>query len=311
MPENNGFTIARKEPGYRPVAERLKDYEEVEQLLTENEAVEQAARCMDCGTPFCHGYACPLGNIIPETNELVRSNRWKDALHLLLSSHPFPEFTARICPALCEGSCVLGINEEAVSIRQIEKMIVEKGFKEGWIKPHAPLKRRSEKVAVIGSGPAGLAAADRLNRLGFRVTIYEKELNPGGLLTYGIPNFKLDKRIVKRRIDLMKQEGIVFECGVKIGDDISYNYMKRSYTALLLAGGVNKPNDLEVPGRLLKGIHFAMDYLSAQNKRILNEPVGAGMDLSAAGKNLVIIGGGDTGSNCLGTALRQKARQVH
>lgn len=300
----------RKEPGYRDINERLGDYREVERILQPAEVIEQAERCMSCGTPFCHGYACPLANIIPETNELIMEDRWEEALELLLSTHPFPEFTARICPALCEGSCVKGINEQPVTIRQIEKMIVEKGFSEGWIKPRPPEKRRPESVAVIGSGPAGLSAADRLNKLGFKVTVYEKDLHPGGLLLYGIPNFKLEKDIVKRRLDLMSAEGIVFECGVNVGSDISYNYLKRRFSAVLLTGGTQQPRDLELPGRDLDGIIYAMQFLKAQNKRILGEPLAPEEDVTAAGKKVVIIGGGDTGSDCLGTALRQGAEEV-
>ncbi len=301
----------RKEPGYRDINERLGDYDEVERVLDPAEVTDQAGRCMSCGTPFCHGYACPLANIIPETNELIMEDRWEEALELLLSTHPFPEFTARICPALCEGSCVMGINEQPVAIRQIEKMIVEKGFSEGWIKPRQPGIRRPESVAVIGSGPAGLAAADSLNKLGFNVTVYEKDLNPGGLLLYGIPNFKLDKKIVKRRLDLMSAEGVVFECGVNVGSDISYNYLKRRFSAILLTGGTQLPRDLDIPGRDLDGVIFAMQFLKAQNKRILGEPLTAEEDITASGKKVVIIGGGDTGSDCLGTALRQGAVEVH
>ena len=303
--------VRRREPGYRSVAERLKDFDEVERCLAGDELVLQASRCMSCGTPFCHGYACPLANVIPETNELVANGLWKEALRLLLSTHPFPEFTARICPALCEGSCVLGINEEAVSIRQIEKAIIEKGFEKGWIKPRPPAKRHREKVAVIGSGPSGLAAAEILNQKGYAVTVYDKELSPGGLLMYGIPNFKLQKQIIWRRINLMKDEGVMFEGGIAVGSDISFNYLKRHFAAVLLAGGAEKPRDLEIPGRDLKGIHFALDLLKAQNKRILGEPLAEEEDISAEGKNVVVIGGGDTGSDCIGTAIRQGAKAVY
>lgn len=302
---------SRIEPGYRDVKERLGDYLEVEKLLTEDEIRIQATRCLTCGTPFCHGYACPLANVIPETNELILEGRWEDALEILLSTHPFPEFTARICPALCEGSCVLAINEEAVSIRQIEKMIIEKGFEKGWVKPRLPYRRLVENIAVIGSGPSGLAVADRLNQIGYPVTVFEKEPNPGGLLLYGIPNFKLGKNIVERRINLMKDEGIVFECGVTVGSDISFNYLKKRFSALIVAGGTQQPRDLNIPGRDLKGICHAVEYLSAQNRRIIGETLPATKDeLMAKNKNVVIIGGGDTGSDCIGTALRQGARQV-
>lgn len=310
MAANINQNLLRKEPGYRDVKERLGDYLEVERLLTEDEIKLQAERCLSCGTPFCHGYACPLANVIPETNELIREGRWKEALEILLSTHPFPEFTARICPSLCEGSCVLAINEEAVTIRQIEKMIIEKGFEEGWVKPRLPQKRCTENIAVIGSGPSGLAAADRLNQKGYHVTVFEKDMNPGGLLLYGIPNFKLDKSVVARRINLMKEEGIIFECGVTVGRDISFNYLKKRFSALLIAGGTQQPRDLNIPGRDLKGIYYAMEFLSAQNRRIIGEPLTGKDDIAATDRNVVVIGGGDTGSDCIGTALRQKARRV-
>ncbi|NCD32176.1 MAG: glutamate synthase subunit beta [Spartobacteria bacterium] len=311
MASKNDKNIERRDPGYRRKSERLEDYREVEQMLSEGEVVIQASRCMSCGTPFCHGYACPLTNIVPETNELVMDGRWEDALKLLLSTHPFPEFTARICPALCEGSCVKGINDQPVTIRQIEKMIIEKGFENGWVKPQPPKHRRSEHIAVIGSGPAGLAAAERLNKKGFMVTVFEKDLSAGGLMRYGIPNFKLDKTIVDRRINLMKQEGIRFECGVNVGKDISFNYLKTRFAAIVMTGGTQLPRDLKVPGRELKGVYYAMHFLSAQNKRLMDEPLTPEQDVSATGKNVVIIGGGDTGSDCLGTSLRQGAKQVY
>ncbi len=311
MADETKLKIERAEPGYRDIKERLRDFDEVERSLSDEEVLLQASRCMTCGTPFCHGYACPLGNVIPETNELVANGLWKEALKLLLSSHPFPEFTARICPALCEGSCVLGINEEAVTIRQIEKAIIERGFAKGWIKPRPPLKRRPEKVAIIGSGPSGLAAAEILNRKGYEVTVYDKALNPGGLLMYGIPNFKLNKQIIWRRINLMKEEGVIFEGGIAVGSDISFNYLKRHYSAVLLAGGAEDPRDLSVPGRDLKGINFALDLLKVQNKRILGEPLTEEEDITAKGKNVVVIGGGDTGSDCIGTVIRQGAKSVY
>jgi len=310
MVANNRQYFSRKDPGYRDVKERLGDYREVERLLTEDEVKLQASRCLSCGTPFCHGYACPLANVIPESNELISGGCWEDALELLLSTHPFPEFTARICPALCEGSCVLGINEEAVTIRQIEKMIIEKGFEKGWVKPRPPRRRRTECIAIVGSGPAGLAAADRLNKLGYHVTVFEKGMNPGGLLLYGIPNFKLDKSLVNRRIKLMKDEGIHFECGVTVGRDISFNYLNKRFSTLLITGGTQQPRDLNIPGRDLQGIYFAMDLLSAQNKRIIGEPLTEKDDITAKDKKVVVIGGGDTGSDCIGTALRQGAKQV-
>lgn len=310
MRNNDNQPAHRKDPGYRNADERLGDYHEVERLLTVSEVRDQAGRCMSCGTPFCHGYACPLANVIPEINELIIENRFEEALEMLLSTHPFPEFTARVCPALCEGSCVRGISDQPVTIRQVEKMIIEKGFEERWVRPRPPQRRRGESVAVIGSGPAGLSAADRLNKLGFNVTVYEKELSPGGLLFYGIPNFKLDKDIVKRRIELMREEGVIFECGVNVGSDISFHYLKRRFSAVLLTGGSRQPCDLNIPGRDLGGIIFAMPFLCAQNKRIAGEPLKPEEDIIAKDKNVVIIGGGDTGSDCLGTALRQGAEKV-
>lgn len=310
MADKTQGKIARSEPGYRDSIERLSDFDEVELTFTEEEVLKQSSRCLTCGTPFCHGYACPLGNVIPETNELVAQGHWQEALTLLLSTHPFPEFTARICPALCEGSCVLGINDDAVTIRQIEKMIIEKGFNEGWIKARLPRKRSVKKVAVIGSGPAGLAAAELLNQKGFAVTVFDRELNPGGLLLYGIPNFKLDKKIVKRRTTLMQDEGVIFESGITVGSDLSYHYLKRHFAAILLTGGSEEPRDLNVPGREFKGIHFALELLKAQNKRILGEPLTEEEDISGRGKNVVVIGGGDTGSDCIGTVLRQGAKSV-
>jgi glutamate synthase (NADPH) small chain len=303
--------LKRHDPGYRDLAERIQDYLEVERSLSEDDTKKEASRCLNCGTPFCHGYACPLSNLVPETNQLVKEGRMAEALELLLSTHQFPEFTARICPALCEGSCVIGINEEAVSIRQIEKMIIDNGFEKGWVKPKLPRRRREESVAVIGSGPAGLAAADRLNNLGYKVTVFEKSLNPGGLLLYGIPNFKLEKSVVKRRIGLMKEAGISFECGVVAGTDISYKYLQQRYSAVLLTGGTQLPRNLEIPGRDLKGIYFATDYLAEQNKVVIGEKSNLNLSLNAHGKKVVVVGGGDTGSDCIGTAIRQGAAQVY
>lgn len=301
---------ARREPGYRPVAERLGDFKAVEVRASEEEIVAQAARCMDCGTPFCHGCGCPLNNLIPEFNEQVYRRHWREALELLLTVNPFPEFTARVCPALCEGSCVLGIHDEPVTIRQIEMAIIEKGFAEGWIQPGLAAERRAGRVAVIGSGPAGLAVADAVSRAGYGVVVYESAARPGGILRYGIPEFKLEKWMIDRRIDLLKAQGVVFETGVAIGRDLSARYLKDRFEAICLCAGARVPRDLAIPGRELGGIHFAMEYLMVQNRLLGGESVTPDEFISAEGKNVVIIGGGDTGSDCLGTALRQGAREV-
>ncbi len=300
----------RRDPGYRPVDARVRDYRAVELQLSEAEVVEQAARCMDCGTPFCHGCGCPLLNVIPEFNDHVYHGRWKEALEILLATNNFPEFTGRICPALCEGACVLGINKDPVTIRQIELAIIEKAFECGYMEPRPPKIRFDQQVAVIGSGPAGLAVADTLNHAGYKVVVYDGAAQPGGILRYGIPEFKLEKSVVDRRIRLMEAEGVVFENGVKVGEDISYRYLRSRFDAVCLSGGAREPRDLKVPGRDLKGVHFAMELLVQQNKRLGGESVDPAGEIHAGGKNVVIIGGGDTGADCLGTSLRQGARQV-
>jgi len=312
MGEVGGFLkYYRKDPGYRKVEERIKDYEPVELRLLDSEIRAQAARCMDCGTPFCHGCGCPLSNVIPELTDLVYNHRWQEALEVLMSTSNFPEFTARVCPSLCEASCVLGINDEPVTIRQIELAVIEKAFEKGYLKPRPPAARMPQKVAVVGAGPAGLAVADTLNKAGYWVTVYDKSRSAGGILRYGIPDFKLEKRVVDRRIKLMQDEGVVFELGVTVGEDISYNFLKSRFSATCLSGGSREPRDLAVPGRKLKGIHFAMEYLIQQNKRLAGEAVDKAEEITAAGKTVVIIGGGDTGSDCLGTALRQGAKKVY
>jgi glutamate synthase (NADPH/NADH) small chain len=301
----------RQGPRYRPVSERVRDYRAVERTSSHEEILRQAARCMDCGTPFCHAYGCPLGNIAPEFNDAVYHGNWKGALDILLSTNNFPEFTGRICPAPCEAACVAGIHLGAVTIRQIELTIVERGFENGYIRPAPPVRRRDECIAVIGSGPAGLAAADSLNKAGYRVTVFEAAARAGGILRYGIPDFKLEKWVVDRRIELMAEEGVQFETGVDIGSDISYRYLRNRFQAVCLAGGARRPRDLKAPGRELQGIEFAMDYLSAQNRRLAGEILPPARDISAAGKRVAVIGGGDTGSDCVGTALRQGAERVH
>lgn len=300
----------RQEPGYRPVDERIKDFKTVEIPFTADTLHVQMARCLECGTPFCHGYGCPLANTIPELHDLAWQGRWEEALALLLAANPFPEFTGRLCPALCEASCVLAINDDAVTIRQIEMAIIEKGFAQGYLQPAPPRERFKERMAVVGSGPAGLAVADTLNKAGYPVVVYERSAKSGGILRYGIPDFKLEKWILDRRIQLMEQEGVRFENGVKVGTDISCKYLRSRFKAICLCGGAGQPRDLSVPGRDLAGIHFAMDYLVAQNKKNAGEYLAAAAEINARGKNVVIIGGGDTGADCLGTAIRQGAKSI-
>lgn len=310
MGKVGGFlSFVRKEAEHRPVARRLKDFDPVEIPLEDSEVRAQAARCMDCGTPFCHGCGCPLSNVIPEFNDLVYRRRWKEAADILLATNCFPEFTARVCPAPCETACVLGINDDPVSIRQIEFAIIEMAFAKGYIRPRPPAARLAKRVAVVGAGPSGLAVADVVNRAGFSVTVYDRSRKAGGILRYGIPDFKLAKRIVDRRIRMMEAEGVTFELGVSVGEDVSYNYLRDRFDAVCLSGGARRPRDLSVPGRELSGIYFAMDFLVQQNKRLAGEPIET-EEISSAGRRVVIIGGGDTGSDCLGTALRQGAVKV-
>ena len=311
MGKPTGFLdYERKEPGYRSKKERLQDYKAVELQADDKETIIQSARCMDCGIPYCHAYGCPVANVIPEFNDLIYRNNWQGALDILLSTNNFPEFTGRVCPAPCEAACVAGINQEPITIRQIELALIEKGFKEGYLKPQPPETYSQAQVAVIGAGPAGLAVADSLNKAGYRVTIFDEASEPGGMLRYGIPDFKLEKWVVERRVQMMQAEGIVFETGVKVGVDISFRYLKSRYAAICLACGARGPRDLPIPGRDYTGIYFAMDYLTQQNKRLAGESLRPSTEITAANKAVVIIGGGDTGSDCLGTALRQGARQV-
>jgi len=312
MGKDTGFLeYGRKDPGYRPKEDRLKDFKAVNLELGEKDIHEQAARCMDCGIPFCHVYGCPVSNIIPEFNDFAYRGQWQEALDILCSTNNFPEFTGRLCPATCEAACVAGLNTEPVSIRQIELAVIEKGFEIGLIQPNPPSTYFDEGVAIIGSGPAGLAAADTLNKSGYHVTVYDEALHPGGILRYGIPDFKLEKKIVERRIDLMIKEGVVFETDVRVGTDISFRYLKKKFDVICLACGSRQPRDLPIPGRDLSGIVFAMDYLIQQNKSIGNERDKQPPSITASGKSVVVIGGGDTGSDCLGTALRQGAKTVH
>lgn len=293
---------------YRPAAERVRDFNEVETPLTAQQLAEQSARCMGCGIPFCHGTGCPLGNLVPDFNEAVRKGDWKQAWDLLSSTSSFPEFTSRICPALCEGSCTEGLNLEPVMIRQIEKAIVETAFANGWVKPSVPAKRTGRKVIIAGGGPAGLAAAVLLNQAGHNVTVYEKNRFPGGLLRYGIPDFKLNKGIIERRMRILEESGIEFVLGTEVGTDVSAEYLRKRCDALLITCGTPVPRDLKIPGRELKGIHFALEFLQGQNR--VNSGELSELPVSAKGKRVLVIGGGDTGSDCVGTANRQGARSV-
>ncbi len=311
MGKVTGFQeYGRQPPERQPTTERIGHWQEFYQPWPETKAKEQAARCMDCAVPFCHT-GCPLGNIIPDFNDLVYRGRWKQALVRLHATNNFPEFTGRICPAPCEASCVLSINQDPVTIEYIEKAIAERGFAEGWIKPQPPAERSGKRVAVVGSGPAGLAAAQQLNRAGHTVTVFERDNYIGGLLTLGIPDFKLDKGVVQRRVDIMAQEGITFKTGVNVGVDMPAAELLAAFDAVCLTGGATESRDLPIPGRELKGIHLAMEYLTQQNKLLAGEEAPSRARITAEGKRVVILGGGDTGADCLGTAHRQGAEVVH
>ncbi|MGN6541978.1 MAG: glutamate synthase subunit beta [Ginsengibacter sp.] len=309
MGKITGFLeFTRELPHKRPVQERINDYKEFVQRYTDEKLNQQSARCMDCGTPFCHE-GCPVGNLIPEFNDAVYRKSWQEAYEILSSTNNFPEFTGRICPAPCESACVLGINQPAITIEEIEKHIIEIAFESGFVQPKIPNVRTGKKIAIIGSGPAGMAAATQLNSAGHSVTIFERDDEPGGLLRYGIPDFKLEKWVVERRINIMKEEGVEIRCNANVGVNVSINDLLREYHAIILAGGSTIPRDLNIPGRELKGIHFAMDFLKQQNKRVSNKEV-ENEEILATGKNVVVIGGGDTGSDCVGTSNRQKAASV-
>lgn len=311
MAKQTGFLeYKREEPKKRPVAERIQDFRELEELLPPDRINQQAARCMDCGTPFCHAFGCPVANRIPDWNDMVYQERWEQALTLLHATDNFPEFTGRICPALCEAACTLAIQKEAVSIKHIELQIVERGWREGWIKPEPALYQTGKRVAVIGSGPAGLAAAQQLARNGHSVVVFEKADRIGGILRYGIPDFKLEKWVIDRRLEQLRQEGIIFETGVEAGVDLSIRYMQRTFDAIVIATGSSVPRDLKIPGRELKNIHFAMDFLTQQNRRLKGDKIDEQMPISAKDKRVLVIGGGDTGSDCVGTSRRQGARQI-
>ena len=319
MGKPTGFLeFTRELPSKKPVTERLHNFNEFIERFTENGLNQQAARCMNCGVPFCH-HGCPLGNVIPEFNDAVYHQRWQEAYDILSSTNNFPEFTGRICPAPCESSCVLGINQPPVAIEEIEKHIIEIAFEKGYVKPRKPNLRTGKKIAVVGSGPAGLAAAAQLNYAGHLVTVFERDDAPGGLLRYGIPDFKLGKEIVERRIKLMEEEGIQFHCNANVGVNVNLNDLLREYHAIVLSGGSTVPRDLDIPGRQLKGIHFAMPFLKQQNKRVSGRDPLSGMgiesnvlteEILATGKRVVVIGGGDTGSDCVGTSNRHGAATV-
>ncbi|HLY68237.1 MAG TPA: glutamate synthase subunit beta [Puia sp.] len=309
MGKPTGFLeFSRELPGKRSVQERRNDYKEFVQTYTPEKLNQQASRCMNCGIPFCH-HGCPLGNIIPEFNDAVYRKQWQEAFEILSSTNNFPEFTGRICPAPCETSCVLGINQPAVTIEEIEKHIIEIAFEKGFVKARKPNIRTGRKIAVVGSGPAGLAAAAQLNYAGHTVTIFERDDAPGGLLRYGIPDFKLEKWVVDRRIKLMEEEGVNFKCNAYVGINISINDLLREFHAIVLAGGSTVPRDLNIPGRELKGVHFAMDFLTQQNKRVVGKKI-VEEDILANDKNVVVIGGGDTGSDCVGTSNRHHAKTI-
>jgi glutamate synthase (NADPH) small chain len=319
MGKPSGFLeFTRELPGKLPVQDRVKNYNEFVERFSEEKLNQQSARCMNCGVPFCHS-GCPLGNVIPEFNDAIYRKSWEEAYDILTSTNNFPEFTGRICPAPCESACVLGINQPPVAIEEIEKHIIEIAFDKGFVKPRKPNVRSGKKVAVVGSGPAGLAAAAQLNFAGHTVTVFERDDAPGGLLRYGIPDFKLEKWVIDRRISLMEEEGVTFKCNANVGVNIKINDLLREYNAIVLAGGSTVPRDLPVLGRELKGVHYAMTFLKQQNKRVAGKDPLANAaiesnifteDIFATGKNVVVIGGGDTGSDCVGTSNRHGALSV-
>jgi glutamate synthase (NADPH/NADH) small chain len=310
MGKTTGFMEYKREVAERrPPAERIKDWFEVYRPFPEPNLRSQAARCMDCGVPFCHT-GCPLTNLIPDWNDFIYHGRWHDAVRQLHSTNNFPEFTGRICPAPCEASCVLGINEPPVTIKQIERSIVDRGFEEGFIRPEPAAVKTGKRVAVVGSGPAGLAAAQQLARAGHAVTVFEKSDRIGGLLRYGIPNFKMEKHLIDRRLEQMRGEGVEFETSAQVGGNVPVEDLRKEFDAILLAGGAEHPRDLDVPGRNLRGIHFAMEFLPQQNRRNEGDTVPESEAILATGKRVIIIGGGDTGADCLGTSHRQGAACV-
>ena len=303
--------VQREDPKRRPVEERLRDWKELYQIDSEPRLQTQAARCMDCGVPFCQGdTGCPVHNVIPDWNDLVYRGYWREALSSLHATNNFPEFTGKLCPAPCESACVLGVIDRPVTIRHIEESIAERGFENGWIEPVLPLVETGHTVAVVGSGPAGLAAAQQLRRLGHAVTLFEASDRIGGLLRYGIPEFKMEKRILDRRLAQMEAEGVVFRPSTRVGKDLSVEQLRSDFEAVLLTTGAGIARDLPVPGRELDGVHFAMDFLTQQNKLLHGDVIPGDDRIDAAGKRVVVVGGGDTGSDCVGTALRQGALEV-
>jgi glutamate synthase (NADPH) small chain len=310
MGKVTGFLeIERQDRSYQPASDRVRHFKEFVIPPNDAEIARQAARCMDCGIPYCHT-GCPVNNQIPDWNDLVYHADWLDAAQNLHSTNNFPEVTGRVCPAPCEAACTLNIIDEPVTIKSIECAIADRAFEEGWVKPQPPEKKTGKRVAIIGSGPAGLAAAQQLARAGHDVHVYEKHAQPGGLLRYGIPDFKMEKYIIERRAAQMEAEGVTFHCNVNVGKDVDIRKLERDYDAVLLAGGSEKPRDLDVPGRELAGIHFAMNFLPQQNRRVSGEPLGDVEPITAEGKQVVVIGGGDTGSDCIGTSFRQGATSV-
>ncbi|HEX6466564.1 MAG TPA: glutamate synthase subunit beta [Terriglobales bacterium] len=311
MGKKTGFLEYQREvPKTRAVTERVNDWFEIYYEFPEEKVRLQGARCMDCGVPFCNS-GCPVNNLIPDWNDLVYRGRWKEAIRQLHATNNFPEFTGRICPAPCEASCVLGITSPPVSIKQIEKAIVERAFQEGWIQPEPPKFHTGKKIAVVGSGPAGLAAAQQLRRAGHSVTVFEKADRIGGLLRYGIPNFKMEKHVLDRRLQQMSAEGVQFVTNAHVGQNFPVEDLRKEFDAILLSGGAEQPRDLRVPGRELKGVHFAMEFLPQQNRRCEGDVVPELQSILATGKRVIVIGGGDTGADCVGTSHRQKAASVH
>jgi glutamate synthase (NADPH/NADH) small chain len=310
MGDSKAFiTLEREAPKRRPVAERIRDWGEVYLPMAQDKLRAQASRCMDCGIPFCHA-GCPLGNLIPDWNDLTYRNRWKEALDQLHATNNFPEFTGRLCPAPCEEACVLNINSDPVTIKAVEQAIIDHGFEQGWVVAEPPRERTAKSVAVIGSGPAGMACAQQLNRAGHTVTVFEKDDRIGGLLRYGIPDFKMDKSIIDRRIAQMDEEGVLFRTGVNVGVDVTARDLRGLFDAVVITTGALNPRGLDVPGSDLEGVLFAMDYLTQQNRRVAGDEPTWENDVTAEGKHVIIVGGGDTGADCFGTALRQGAASV-